>query len=137
MGKKLLTIKTRVRFIPLLIFSVLFISGCATTSSNTYIPVASANYTKPYYGDGYVFVIYNNKIDNVKNDEWAKIVIDGFIYVSDYARSDDQLGVGLMYYDGSGSGYFINNTYLGQYRSKDITAKEFVSHIKTKDFPLK
>jgi hypothetical protein len=42
-----------------------------------------------------------------------------------------------MYTDGSGSGYFVNNTYMEQYRNKEITAKEFVSHIKTKEFPLK
>ena len=137
MGKKYLQISVFTKAVMMFIITLFFISGCTTTSTNTYTPTSSVKYTKPYYGDGYVFVIFNDKVENNKNDEWAKIVIDGFYFVSDYATKDDQLGVGIMYTDGSGSGYFVNNTYMEQYRNKEITAKEFVSHIKTKEFPLK
>jgi hypothetical protein len=112
------------------------LSGCSASKTSTeYKP--DTNYSKPYYGDGYVVVIYNKKIANNKNDEWAKVVIAGFNHASNYAKSSDELGVGIMFTDESGSGYFVNNNYLLQHKNKEITDKEFVSYIKTKDFPLK
>jgi len=124
--------------ISLLLTTIFIISiiGC-TSKTESNIEKIRLSYSKPYFGDSYVTVIYKEKISNDKNDSLGRIILYGLEYAADYAKTSDELGVGIKFADGSGSYYYVNNFYMIQFKEKDITWEEFRTFIKTKDFPLK
>lgn len=118
----------------LFIFS--FLAGCTTTEStnnDNSTLYGEGSFSEVNYGDGYIFVMYKNRIDQSDTKEKAKIIISGMYIDYKYCTGDDLMGVSIKFTNDKLYLYMLKRSIMTQYKNGAITADELVDKIIIKE----